>query len=290
MTVTLLDEDSTRAAHIPLGECVADGLRQSLEQQFESFQKYKRISFDGRYKSEHDECLVIKDYSDPDHSLAKVQDNQNGNDSVNLSSVGELRDAKALFFRIQEHDDEIFIQRFYPRMRLDKSSILSFFFDTKTFSSLKKDCFSISNHLDGIYSISSRTLAFKSISIIRAVFPGFAEEYVPGATEDEIESFFKDEIFDNDSAIKIIQKEWKCIPRLVWLLRSEQVDLRDKFKTLVEIDKKLNINCVRANRIFLSEEKKKTEIVLKALLGDVFINEGRVYLSNSKRALKPFET
>lgn len=53
-------------------------------------------------------------------------------------------------------------------------------------------------------------------------------------------------------------------------------------------DEILNLNSVRNGKIIVSTEVRKMEVILRILLGDVFEDNGRIYLSNSKRPIERF--
>lgn len=55
-----------------------------------------------------------------------------------------------------------------------------------------------------------------------------------------------------------------------------------------QFDAKLKMGCYKNGKIVLSNDARRLYITLRILLGDVYEDDGDLYLSNSRRALKPF--
>lgn len=78
------------------------------------------------------------------------------------------------------------------------------------------------------------------------------------------------------------------VARLVWLLKEQDAPLERRLATFQKYDEILNLNSVRNGKIIVSTELRKMEVILRILLGDVFEDNGRIYLSNSKRPIERF--
>lgn len=113
-------------------------------------------------------------------------------------------------------------------------------------------------------------------------------QYAPGADKTTITTFFRQPIFDQDSADKVQALDSMKVARLVWLLKEQDAPLERRLATFQKYDEILNLNSVRNGKIIVSTEVRKMEVILRILLGDVFEDNGRIYLSNSKRPIERF--
>ena len=60
------EEDNASLFSIPLSKSVQESIEEKLTRQKSLFDKLERVEYDGRYKVDSDECLVISNYKDPD--------------------------------------------------------------------------------------------------------------------------------------------------------------------------------------------------------------------------------
>lgn len=150
--------------------------------------------------------------------------------------------------------------------------------------------FTLGTSVTGYFDSSTKVLTLKSVFSGRRVLPGFAQNYIPGATQEEVVNFFKNSIFDQRSA-QNISVESKKIGRLVWLINSSKEKLENRLEDIKDITSALNLPCISPEgKIELFKEVKKTEIILQVIAKDIFRQGEQIVLTNSKRVLKPFES
>lgn len=110
-----------------------------------------------------------------------------------------------------------------------------------------------------------------------------------GADATMMKKFFENGLFDQSSAEDVIKKDSTKLSRLVWLINNEGMDIAEGVKKFSRIDELLNMHCYKDGVIHFPSDVKRNQIILRTILGDVYEENGKVYLSNSKKALVPFE-
>lgn len=263
-------------------------LSKLLEHQYEEFIKFRQIEFDGRYKVDSNECFSISEYVDPDNTIDGFLSVTQGTSSDTLTSVDNLDDCKALIFNIPQFPDLFLIQRF-SKSYLARRDRWYGIGNSNSFKKIEHSAFTIASSLTGIYDIKNKKLLFKSVQSIRSALPGFTDHYVPGADKAMMEKFFSAPFFDAESARKIIEGDSATISRLVWLLVEQNENIKARMNQFEKYNEKLNLQSLRDGKIVLSKEVKRTSVILRILLGDVFEDKGQIYLTNSKKPLAIFE-
>lgn len=278
---------STCVRRLKLMSDAANDISAVVRSQYEEFSELSEVEFDGRYKVESDECFSISDYVDADGTFASFQEIINGNCSDVLKNTDSLSECRALLFRAPQLPNMVLIQRF-TNSYLAKRDRWFGFGCSDSVRKIEESAFTIASSLSGVYDLESKRLRFKSVQNIRAVLPGFSDQYAPGADKTTITTFFRQPIFDQDSADKVQALDSMKVARLVWLLKEQDAPLERRLATFQKYDEILNLNSVRNGKIIVSTEVRKMEVILRILLGDVFEDNGRIYLSNSKRPIERF--
>ena len=281
------DRDCVEALRIPLSKELQLMVVKTLESQIKIFEELAPVDYDGRYKADEDERLTIHDYKDPGNVIGAFSSYLEGKSSDILRSVDDLQRCRALLFHLPTHPGKILIQRFSRSLIASRDKYFGIF-DKDSFSMAKESTVSVANSLTAIYEITTRDLHFKNIQTIRSAIPGFVDVYAPGADANMTSNFFSNPIFDKKSAEELAKKDSQTIGRLIWLIHESKVKVESKFKELQQIDKLLNMHCIQDNVIKLPSEVQRSKIILSFLIGDVFVQDSKVYLTNSKRALTPF--
>lgn len=281
------DENSTQLA-LKFEKSVRATIEQTLKEQFSKFSKLNRVDYDLRYKADSDECLVIKDYSDPDGTIDEFLSHCNGFKSGFLYKTDSLENCKALLFCIPGYARYILIQRFYKNLFAERAKFYSIL-DGSTFRNISDSAFCIASSLAAIYDTEEKSLIFKSVSQVRGALPKFADRYAPGADANMMQKFFSNPLFDQKSAQIVARKDSVKISRLVWLLCGENIDVEQGVERFVSIDQLLKMHCFDGEKIVFPTDVNRNTIILRTLLGDVFEEDGKVYLTNSKKELPPFE-
>lgn len=282
------EDDSVEALRINFEEPIKKQISEELVRQLKVFENFERCLYDGRYKADDDECLSIVDYKDPGNVIGVFKKYLNGESSDTLSSVDDLTRCRAFLFVVPEYPEKVLIQRFSRVLIANKGRFYSIS-DNDTFSSIKESAVTIASSLAGLYDLRTNVMDFTSVQTIRSAIPGFDDVYAPGADESMIQGFFSDSIFEESSAKEAAKKDSTKIARLIWLINDSKVNLKQKLTNLQKIDELLNMNCyLDGGKVKFPSDVKRACVLLRVFLDDVFIQDGNVYLTNSKRALSRF--
>lgn len=104
-----------------------------------------------------------------------------------------------------------------------------------------------------------------------------------------IEKFFSNACFESDSAAKMKDLDSVKVARLVWLLVEQGEKIEGRLDRFRKYNEKLNLTDFKDGKIVLTTEVRRMEVILRIFLGDVFEDNGQIYLSNSKKPLKKFD-
>jgi len=285
---SFLNEDGcAEIKTIPFDSELRIQIAEMLTKQYEDFRKLESIPYDGRYKVDNDERLTISSYTDPDQTFSEFQKCCSGQGCEELVDIEGLIRCKAILIALPGLSNHVLVQRFYKTMIASRDRFFGCL-DGKVFTRIAKSVFSFGSTVAGVYDCSAKALSFRSIATIRGALPKFDEIYAPGADDNMMNQFFGNGLFEQESAKAVLDRDSKKISRLVWLINDSKVDVAagvDKFKT---IDRLLNMGCFQEGKLCFPHDVKRIQIVLRTILGDVFEEDGKVFLTNSKRPIDPF--
>ena len=283
------EDSSVEVKIIPFAEDIRADIGDQLAQQFQSFSELEEVDYNGRYKADEDECLCIRGYKDPRKTLGGFLSLCYGGKRELVTSVEDLHNCRALLFHVPECPGKILIQRFSRSLVAQKGRYFGVV-DRRRFGRLDESAFCFGTSLAGYYSIADDKFYFRNVQTIRSAIPGFDEMYAPGADEEMIKSFFEGNAkFEPSSAKAIAARDSKKIARLVWLINDAKVNVSSRLADLKRFDQLLNMKCFNEGMVRFPAEVNRAVIILRILLGDVFEQDGKVYLSNSRKALSRFE-
>ena len=282
------EDGNTSLLSIPFGEDVQKSIEAKIASQLTAFESLEEVEYDGRYKVDNDECLAIPDYQDPDGTMKTFVEFCEGRDSGELSDVDSLDGCKAILICLPGQTRYVLVQRFYRSLLASKNKFYGLF-GKNTYSNIASSAFSFGSSITAIYDIQEKKLRFRSTSSIRGALPKFDELYAMGADATMMKKFFENGLFDQSSAEDVIKKDSTKLSRLVWLINNEGMDIAEGVKKFSRIDELLNMHCYKDGVIHFPSDVKRNQIILRTILGDVYEENGKVYLSNSKKALVPFE-
>ncbi|MDB5797226.1 MAG: hypothetical protein JWP36_1128 [Paucimonas sp.] len=140
------------------------------------------VPFDGRYRPEEGELLVIENFEDLD-GLAGAVANPISVDQFN-PAVHPLEMVKALFSGSDDGSSKILIQLF-ERRRLFATKALAMYFSGNTFARLHDSGLTLDTKLLAV--LEGKRLQFQSFHFLGRVFE--VGEYFNEATEEEVKSF-----------------------------------------------------------------------------------------------------
>ena len=283
------ENDEIEVKSIAFTPEVLSEVKIKVKEQFEKLKKLVPVDFSGSYKADEDEILCIEEYKDTDKSVEKVISAIEGEDVEKIHSAVELKDGLGLFFHFSDLEPKFVFQRITSRLVLDKKLFYRKV-DKDTFGLVPEEMFTIGSSLQGYFKQPSE-LYFCSTLQTRSIFPTFSSDYVPGATKADIEDLLSQPEFEEQFIGPVIKSDSQTIARLVWLIRNDkQLVLKDRIAAVREFSNALHLDCItKDGKIRLFKEVNKTKLVLQMILGDVFRRGDQIFVTNSKRALKPFD-
>lgn len=280
-----LKDDEVCVYGLQFDKNMQDKLGNLLCRQYEKLSKLDPEDFGLSYMNEDHQILRLRDYEDPGKCIESFLQVCDGRNSEVLMKRDDLSLCKTLFFRIPQHPNCLLIQRFYKSYVATRDKWFGFF-GADTITEMKESAFTIASSLCGYYDIEENTLYFPKLNSIMYALPGFANKYSPVADLKTQERFFTRPLFVSGS--------WELICRQgitrraaqnVWLIESGVVDPSSQMRKLKELDKKENLGCLRKGRVVMSEDRKKNELILNILAGNVLKDGDKFYLVNSKKQI-----
>lgn len=275
------------ALRIPLSAQVRKELDDILCGQYKSFIKLDKVEFSGTYKNEDDERFYIQGYDDPDKTINAFNGILSGLNTDTLTKVDDLSRCNAFLYCIPQLPDLILIQRFTNHYFADRDKFYGLL-SGNTVAHITSSAFAFPSKITGIYDKSSRELSFLNVQSIRSALPGFADNYVPVAKNEDVKTFLSNECFDQDSVKSFRSDIPARAGRLFWLLIDSRRDIKSRLSKFKKYDAELNMRCFKDGKIVLSNDYQRLMVTLRILLGDVFKDDGVLYLSNSKQKIKSF--
>lgn len=280
-------DDELKALRIPLAAEVRKELSEILYNKYSAFIKLTKVEFTNSYKTEDHERFYIDGYDDPDKTIKVFDAILTGSNKDTLTKVDDLSGCNAFLSRIPQLPDLILIQRFTSYYYADRSRFFGLY-DGDTVAHIKSSAFAFPSSITGVYNKKTHELSFVSLQTIKSALPGFADSYTPVAKSEDIKKFLTNSCFDVES-VKLFRDD---VPvqsgRLFSQLINKNQNLMKRVPKFQQFDAKLKMGCYKNGKIVLSNDARRLYITLRILLGDVYEDDGDLYLSNSRRALKPF--
>ncbi len=256
-----------------------------LSRQYEKLSKLDPEDFGLGYLTEDHQILRICNYQDPGKCIDSFLQVCDGRNSEILTKAEDLSLCKTLFFRLPQYPNYLLIQRFYKSYVATRDKWFSFL-GANAITEMKEFAFTIASSLCGYYDIEKRTLYFQKLNSIMYALPGLAEMYSPEADLKTQEKFFTGSLFVKDSwGLVCRQGVTRKMAQIVWLIESGALDVSKQMKKLKEVDKKKDLQCIQNGRIVMSEDRKRNELILNVLGGNVLKDGEDFYLVNSKKKI-----
>lgn len=181
----LTDIPGARILRFPLTQDLSSEVDHAFSEQLQAFLNgiEEFVAFDGRYRPEEGELLVIEEFVDVD-GLAGAVANPMGVDQFD-PQLHSLEMVKALFSgHNQDGVDRILIQLF-ERRRLFANKGLAMFFSANTFQRLNEAGLTLDTRLLAV--LEGKRLIFQSFHFLGRVFE--VSEYFNEATAEEVTTF-----------------------------------------------------------------------------------------------------
>lgn len=275
--------DSTSVKMIEMKKDDNLSVKNLLKQSRKNY-KENSIEFDGSYKPESDECLVIKNFELP-NEITEAINNPLGVSHVSVNSHNEFG-IKAIFVPISDDDDceKIIFQRVRNKQIL-KSNDITLLFHKDTFICEKKPGIVITECIDAYYDCGD--LYFKSYYLANQIFN--LNKYYREATTEDIKTFCSYSCFSIDNIDSIAEScnNWTR-RKIAYILDSKVLEENSPdeiIKSANKLNLKFKIN--DDNKIIFPNDKESQKELLSYLAEEIYrgsLTDG-VYLTNSKRPL-----
>lgn len=286
--LALTNDNARRIVRLSLSAEVQTEVMELFAQQEGDFRKNGQTSipFDGKYKPDDGECLIISEYDDIDR-LHDAISNPQSVPKINIDN-GELENIRALIMgRVDKSNTVCLIQAFDKRKVLStKGKLLVLSGDT--FKSVDGRGLVLDSKLAAI--LSGKELRFFSFHTMRSIFD-LSKHYVE-ATNDDIKEFAnKDKIKITDLGVfEGVSDSW-VRRKLALVMQSGILDSIDLSKAKIA-SKNYGINIFTENVngkeiIVVPQDKADLKRLLRFLDQDYFnsILSDVPHLSSSKRKL-----
>ena len=246
----------------------------------------EQIAFDGSYKPNPDELLVIEGFRMPETILRAVRDPFS---VAPYQKQGEsFPPIKAVFvgsFTEQEEQlcYEIAFQRFRREQYLSTRQI-NLFFDRNTFRRKEDFGIGITDGVDALYR--EGRLLFSSFYYARQIFD--LRDYYREATDDELERFTDHKMLELEDRERFVKNADTWIRRKISHIHDSGVLEKYKPEEVVRRANRVGVSMsARDGKLVLPKDKKTVKLVLGFLDEEAYkgVFSGTTYLANSKRTI-----
>jgi len=283
----LTDDPANRRLRFSLSNDVQADLTVYLRNQEQNFtdQGQDEIPFDGKYKPDPGEVLVINDFDDID-GLADAISNP-----LSIREVSPTHDSfskiKALFsgYVDQSGGVTVLIQHF-DKKRVISTNGLSIFHSANVYKKIEGIGLTVDSKLTAI--LREGSLKFHGFHLLRQIFD--VSEYYKEATDCDIHQFANMAcvIVDDSSKLIAISDTW--VRRKLWLISQSQILEKVPVADIKAVAAEFNIELKTevdggAEKIIIPDEKKQLKTILRFLDEDYYKSPllANYYVANSKR-------
>jgi len=281
-------DPGNRIVRFAVSQEVQESMTAYLKEQVQAFNgDCEEVAFDGKYKPDQGEMLVIDGFDDLD-SLVKVVAAPL---DVTIANPAELSfdQIRALFFGEQEGDGTwtVYLQSF-DRRRVISSAGFSIFHAKDTYKKIEGTGLTLDNKLAA--RLRGNKLSFFSFFHARQMFD--MSSYYQEATDTDIKQFAALEQLHVDDADELMAVSDAWVRRKVWLVMQSGILQKVPPNDIKAIAAEFNIAVHYVNdggveKIELPTDKKALKTLLRFLDEDYYKSplSKTNYLTNSKRAV-----
>lgn len=281
-------DPGNRIVRFAVSQEVQEAMTAYLQEQVQAFSDdCEEVPFDGKYKPDQGEMIVIDGFDDLD-SLGKVVASPL---DVPIADPADLSfdQIRALFFGQQEGDDtwSVYLQSF-DRRRVISSAGFSIFHSRDIYKKIEGTGLTLDNKLAA--RLRDNKLSFFSFFHVRQIFD--MTSYYQEATDNDIKQFsaLKQLHIDNVNELMNVSDSW--VRRKVWLVMQSGILEKVPPNDIKAIAAEFNIPVDYVGRdgeekIKLPSDKKSLKTLLRFLDEDYYKSplSKTNFLTNSKRAL-----
>ncbi len=286
----LTDDPATRRLRFSLSNEVQTDLTSLLQQQESSFNSngQDEIPFDGKYKPDLGEVLVISEFDDID-GLADAVANP-----LSVPEVAPTAQAfdtiKALFSGYVGQDGiPIVVLQYFDKKRVISTNGLSIFHSSNVYKKIEGIGLTIDSKLTAI--IGDGSLKFHSFHLLRQIFDLSA--YYKEATDGDIQQFASCACVSVSNTADLVTISDTWVRRKLWLISQSQILQKVPVSDIKAVAAEFSIplETVMDNgteKILIPETKKELKTILRFLDEDYYkspLLQNR-YLTNSKRPVQ----
>lgn len=238
------------------------------------------IDFDGRYRPEEGEMLVIKDFVDPD-ALSKIVADPIAVEQFD-PKVHSLESVKAIFAGCPDNSGQVLIQLFEQR-RLIATKNIAIFFSGNTFERMSDTGLTLDTKLLAV--LDGKDLKFQSFHFLRRVFD--VDDYFKEATAAEVKSFAVHPVLSTGDAAAFEAAASSTVRRKIALILQSGILDKHPVATIVATANtfKVTIQTTPDGKMVLPESPSELRKLLRFLDEDYYESPltQTQYVSNSKR-------
>lgn len=283
----LTDDPANRCLRFSLSNEVQTDLTSLLQQQESTFNSngQDEIPFDGKYKPDFGEVLVISDFDDID-GLAEVVANP-----LSIPEVAPTPQAfetiKALFSGYVDKGGipVVFIQ-YFDKKRIISTNGLSIFHSSNVYKKIEGIGLSIDSKLTAI--IRDGSLKFHSFHLLRQIFDLSA--CYKEATDGDIQQFSSMACVSVTNAASLVTISDTWVRRKLWLISQSEILQKVPVCDIKAVAAEFSIHLETVmddgkEKILIPDTKKELKTILRFLDEDYYkspLLQNR-YLTNSKR-------
>jgi hypothetical protein len=284
----LTDNPANRKLRFPLSAEVQKELESYLQRQEGDFseQGQEEILFDGKYKPDPGEVLVISEFDDIDGLADAIANPLSVPEIIPTSEI--FKSIKALF---TGHVDDsgiatVLIQHFDKR-RVISTSGLSIFHSDNVYKKIDGIGLTVDWRLTAI--LREGRLRFHSFHLLRQIFD--VSEYYKEATDVDIRQFAALSCISVEDPDELVKMSDNWVRRKLWLISQSQIldkvavtDIRAAaLEFRIELETEMQEG---AEKIVIPKDKKQLKKILRFLDEDYYRSPllANYYLANSKRA------
>ena len=287
----LTSDPERRILRIPLSQEVQLEVSALFEQQRKDFTSSveEDVPFDGKYKPDAGECLVISDYSDID-GLQDALENPLNYPEIKPHAI-EFATIKALFSGYVKSDGScvVLVQHFDKR-KIISSSGLSIFHSANVYKKVDGVGITLDTELSAI--LEGSVLRFFSFFKARQIFD-LSAHYIE-ATDADLAAFCANPAFHVPNQAALLEMADSWIRRKVSILTQSPILQTVSAETIVQVASTFNIvvnttEIAGKKVVVLPENKTELKKLLRFLDEDYYLSAlaGDHYMSNSKRRINP---
>ncbi len=283
----LTSDPKNRILRFSLSQDVQDELTIYIKEQeiFFNLCVQKELIFDGKYKPDDGECLIINDYDDIDDLNLAIENPLSVQEVIPDHST--FSSIKALFtgYTGVDGNKNVLIQSF-DKKKIISPRGLSIFHSANVYKKVEGVGLTIDSKLSAI--INESTLKFFSFHVVRQIFD--LSQYYIEATDSDINNFATIATINIHDTQKFINASDSWIRRKIALIIQSKILETVPVSTIKRIAQEFNIDLQTAAHgtdevIILPENRADIKKILRFLDEDYYKSplSSKNYITNSKR-------